>query len=70
MTKFIAISNSTILDVCMNTYGSLNYLAKLMVENNHVNINTYPIVGQEFIFDENLNKNIKLGEEQIKFTSR
>ena len=34
MSEFIAISNSTIYDVCLNTYGTLNLLGKLMDDNN------------------------------------
>ena len=54
MTIFTAISNSTIYDVCLNTYGSLNYLAKLMDDNNHLGVDTYPTQGQVFLFDETL----------------
>lgn len=70
MTKFIAVDNSTIYDVCLNTYGSLDYLVKLMEENNFDGVETMPKAGQEFLFDEemvvnqhiylsNLNDNIK-----------
>mgnify|MGYP000853902556 CR=1 FL=1 len=52
MTTFIAISNSTIFDVCLNTYGTLDLLVKLMVDNNHEGVSTYPVNGQEFIYDE------------------
>ena len=54
MQVFNAISNSTIYDVCLNTYGSLDFLAKLMVDNNFVTVNNYPFNGQAFTFDETL----------------
>jgi hypothetical protein len=54
MTKFTAITGSSILDVCLNTYGNLNYLAKLMNDNGIEGINTRPTAGQVFEFDEKL----------------
>lgn len=81
MTKFIAVSNSTIYDVCLNTYGSLNYLAKLMNDNNFEGVNTYPENGQEFLFDETLvnvqnNQNLSrsysyaAGDLQLKYATK
>jgi len=78
MTQFIAISNSTIYDVCLNTYGTLNLLGKLMDDNNHQGVNTNPAQGQVFLFDENLvnvqtnqslvqNYSIVAGENQLKY---
>ena len=54
MTNFTAISNCTIYDVCLNTYGSLDFLSKLIEDNNFGSINNYPENGQQFIFDETL----------------
>lgn len=54
MKEFIAISNSTIYDVCLNTYGALDYLIKLMVDNNISDININPINGQIFMYDDTL----------------
>jgi len=54
MTRFIAVDSSTIYDVCLNTYGSLDYLVKLMVDNDFEGVETFPKAGQEFLFDENL----------------
>ena len=81
MKKFIAVDNSTIYDVCLNTYGTLNLLAKLMHDNNHEGVNTYPIAGQIFLYDENLvnvqtNQNLSqnytvfAGDAQIKYATR
>ncbi len=56
MTTFVAISNSTIYDVCLNTYGTFDLLVKLIVDNNFGSINNTPMNGQEFIFDETLVK--------------
>lgn len=54
MKTFTAISNSTIYDVCLNTYGTLDYLVKLMVDNNHAGVDVFPINGQIFVYDETL----------------
>lgn len=54
MTTFVAVDNSTIYDVCLNTYGSLDFLVKLMTDNDFDGVETRPIAGQEFLFDEKL----------------
>lgn len=80
MSEFIAISNSTIYDVCLNTYGTLNLLGKLMDDNNHEGVNINPAQGQVFLFDENLvnvqtnqslvqNYSIAAGENQLKYAT-
>jgi hypothetical protein len=68
MKEFIAISNSTIYDVCLNTYGTLDYLIKLLVDNNITDINTNPINNQIFLYDDTLvNKisNVNINNNQI-----
>lgn len=57
MTEFIAVDGSTIWDVCLNTYGDLNLLGKLMDDNNFPGVETYPTAGQKFLFDETLVSN-------------
>lgn len=54
MTDFIAVDGSTIFDVCLNTYGTLDLLGKLMSDNNFPGAATYPVAGQVFSFDETL----------------
>ena len=82
MKQFVAVSNSTIYDVCLNTYGTLNLLAKLMVDNNFPGVNAYPFGGQVFLYDDNLvnvqsNQNLNqnynvvvAGSVQIKYATR
>jgi hypothetical protein len=60
MTTFTAISNSTIFDVCLNTYGTLDHLVKLMDDNGHEGVDTYPVNGQQFTYDETLVNNISV----------
>lgn len=55
MKEFIAIEGSTIFDVCLNTYGTLNRIVKLMDDSGHAGgITAYPTAGQVFLYDENL----------------
>jgi hypothetical protein len=81
MAKFTAISNSTIYDVCLNTYGTLNLLGKLMDDNNYPGVDTYPVNGQEFVYDEtlvnvqtnqnlNMNYSVAAGDIQLKYATR
>jgi hypothetical protein len=80
MKQFVAVANSTIYDVCLNTYGTLNLLAKLMDDSNHQGVNTNPIVGQVFLYDENLvnvqtyqnlnqNYTVTAGDIQLKYAT-
>lgn len=54
MKEFIAISNSTYYDICLNTYGTLDYLIKLLNDNNVADFNTNPINGKVFLYDDTL----------------
>lgn len=51
---FTAVSNSNIYDVCLNTYGTLDLLTKLMTDNDFGGVNESPLNGQVFEFDETL----------------
>lgn len=55
--EFIAVSNSTIYDVCLNTYGTLDLLVKLMNDNDFEGVDTLPTNGQVFLYDDTLVKN-------------
>lgn len=52
--EFKAVDMSTIYDVCLNTYGNLDLLVKLMVDNDFEGVNTYPTAGQIFVYDDSL----------------
>lgn len=69
MQIFTAISNCTIYDVCLNTYGSLDFLTKLMTDNNFVSVNNYPANGQKFMFDETLVANQAIQKLNIKYAT-
>ena len=52
--QFVAVEMSTIYDVCLNTYGTLDLLAKLMDDNGFAGVNSYPVAGQVFVYDDSL----------------
>jgi hypothetical protein len=54
MKTFNAISGQTLADVCMNTYGSMDYFYKLLQDNRIANANAIPYTGQPFVWDETL----------------
>jgi len=81
MKTFKAIENSTIYDVCLNTYATLNELANLMDENEHESVNVYPLAGAEYQYDDsrvnvqtnqNLtgNTSIAAGAAQLKYATK
>lgn len=70
---FVAVDQSTIWDVVNNTYGSVNFIVKLMQDNNFPNVNTYPKNGQQFIYDDTLvlNQNTQqVNSSNRKFATR
>ncbi|HXS58990.1 MAG TPA: hypothetical protein VN726_22860 [Hanamia sp.] len=54
MLSYQAIEGQSLWDVCLNTYGSLDYIIKLIQDNGVDNVNVYPVSGQIFIWDETL----------------
>ncbi len=57
MLVYKSVSNQNIYDVCLSTYGSINYINKLMSENGILSINDVIPVGREFLWDEALVSN-------------
>lgn len=54
MTNYSSLSGQSVLDVCMNTYGSFDLIVKLMMDSDFDNINAIPYGGQQFTYDETL----------------
>lgn len=54
MTTYTAIAGQSIFDVCLNTYGKLDFLYKLIQDNSFGNINTVVLSGQVFVWDDSL----------------
>ena len=62
MSTYKGINGQSLMDVCLNTYGSLDYLYKLLQDSGVSNINQ-PVVSQQqftwdsdLIVDQNVNK--------------
>jgi len=53
MLLYKAVSDQSIYDICLMTYGSFDYLSKLVFDNME-NIDSTILVGQEFSWDETL----------------
>src|SRR5438270_13434620 len=51
LQSFNAVDGQSILDVCLNTYGNLDKLTKLMQDSGHPSIDVAPVRGQLFVFD-------------------
>ena len=54
MTTYLAIAGQSIYDVCLQTYGSLDYLFKLMQDNGINGLNEPVYSRQSFSWDETL----------------
>lgn len=54
MQTFNAIAGQSIYDVCLQTYGSLDYLYKLMQDNGIAGVNENVYSRQPFVWDDSL----------------
>lgn len=54
MQIYSAIAGQSIYDVCLQTYGTLDYLYKLMQDNNIAGVNISVLSGQQFVWDDSL----------------
>lgn len=54
MTTYKAITGQSIFDVCMQTYGTLDYLYKLLQDNGIDSVDVPVIGGQTFLWDDSL----------------
>lgn len=68
MKLYLALEGQSILDVCLDTYGTFDLIVKLMNENSFNGVNTKPFTGQEFWYDETLVSDISL-QQNIYSTS-
>jgi hypothetical protein len=51
MKEYIAQIGQSVIDICMNTYGTLDYLSKLMSDNSIDDVNISPLSQQVFFWD-------------------
>lgn len=54
MQTYQAISGQSIYDVCLQTYGSLDYLYKLLQDNNIAGVDQPVLSRQQFVWDDSL----------------
>lgn len=51
---FFAVGGQSIFDVCLNTYGDIGLMSKLLTDNNVVNIDQLVSSRQPFLYDDTL----------------
>lgn len=54
MTNYYAINGQSLADICMNTYGTMDYFYKLLTDNDYPNADILPSTGTLFVWDETL----------------
>jgi hypothetical protein len=54
METYYAITGQTLADICMNTYGTMDYFYKLIQDSNIPNGDAIPYTGQPFYWDKTL----------------
>jgi hypothetical protein len=53
-TNYNTVSNQNMIDVCLNTYGDLSFMGKLLKDNDITTPLYSPMVGELIEFDETL----------------
>jgi len=54
---FYSKNNQNIFDICIQTYGDLNNMYKLIQDSNFESLSKTPVIGTPFIFDNSLISN-------------
>lgn len=57
MQNYNSDSGQSMLDVCLSVYGTLDYLYKLIADNNISGVDYEPTTGQLFVYDDSLTVN-------------
>jgi hypothetical protein len=60
MQAYSAIDGQSLFDVCLNTYGDIGYLYKLLQDNQVLNTDEVVKSGDVFIWDDSLVQNQQL----------
>lgn len=55
MLEYKSINGQSLMDVCLSTYGNLDFMLKLIQDNDIPNINYRPTSGQIFLWNETVN---------------
>lgn len=66
MRTYYAINGQSLADVCMNTYGSMDFFYKLLTDNNIPDANILPSTGLPFSWDETLVVDFVVGQTLTK----
>ena len=72
MAILISKQNQSIFDVCLQAYGSLDFMDNIIRDNPTLNYDSEVLVGDEIVFDETigiLQINTKRDLEDISFTN-
>lgn len=70
LEKYIAVEGQSLYDVCLNTYGTLDLLRRLMDDSGVDNVNHLPFSGQVFLFDPELVVDQALQRSQVVTETR
>jgi hypothetical protein len=54
MSIYTAVAGQTLYDVCILTYGSIDYIVKLARDNNIIDLSNDNLSGVEFTYDNSL----------------
>lgn len=65
MNAFKVQNNSSLLDVCLQVYGSLDYLSKLITDNNLSGFSDTTILGKTLIYDTTLTQQSALFNKNL-----
>jgi len=52
--NYKAVNGQSLLDVCLNTYGTTDLLYKLLQDNSIAGLDYTPVTGQVFVYDDDL----------------
>jgi hypothetical protein len=67
---FKAIEGQSITDVVLNTYGTVNQLGRLIVDNGIADINGVTTTGQQFVFDSQYIEDQNLYDYIIQYDAK
>ena len=66
MQQYKAVDGQSLLDICLQTYGSLEFIYKLIQDNGIASINSDVSSSQIFIWDDSLVLNQELNSSYIQ----
>lgn len=60
--NYYSKEGQSVYDICLQVYGTLDKLTKLLQDSNFPNVNTYPVSGTLFIFTPNLTSDYQFAQ--------